>query len=134
MRGRPQTPFDVAKATGRTIVNPERYRERETAAGYLARMPGIGDAPWNMEEDVRAIWREISAGLPWLRGHHREIFAIYCHLVARMRAGELSVVVIDKIRQYSNLLGTNPSVDHKFVIAMLEENGGEDGGDAGLFN
>lgn len=88
------------------------------AKEVVSKLPGIGPAPDYLSFEEAKVWDDIAVNMPWLRANHREIFACYCAVVAQFRSGTRTAEIVDKIRHFSNLLGSNPKSDRNIAATM----------------
>lgn len=96
--GRPRTPISIADISGATRKNPQRYRERRTAAQIKQR--GIGKPPKEWVDGAKTnarcatlvgIWKEIVGQdvLHVLNLSHRILVENTCHLMYKIRRASM---------------------------------------------
>ena len=103
---RPRTPLAKAKATGRILHDPKRFKTRKEPKGIAP----LGDPPkWIKNANQREAWETLAAELPWLNRSHRTLVAIASDLRGKLMAGEdLSVNAMNLLRLLLSQMGGTP--------------------------
>jgi hypothetical protein len=70
---RPRTPLAKAKATGRTLHDPGRFKNRKepTVKDPLGKPP-----KWMKDVSQIEAWQTLASEIPWLNSSHRAIVSI----------------------------------------------------------
>lgn len=119
---RHRTPLIKAQTTGRTLRNPQRFKNRKEPPS-----PGaLGDPPKFFKTDSqREAWRTFADELPWLNKSHRALVGIACEIRGRQIAGEeVGVKALSLLRMILGSMGATPSDASK--VQMPEEQDEED--------
>jgi hypothetical protein len=120
---RPRTPLAKAKATGRTLHDPKRYRTRKEPNGIAP----LGAPPkWMVKKHQLEAWKTFADELPWLNRSHRTLVAIACDLRGKLMAGEeLPVNAMNLLRLLLSQMGGTP-VDASRITLPDDEDDNED--------
>jgi phage terminase small subunit len=108
---RPRTPIAKAEATGRTVHDPQRYRDRKEPAnkplGEPSRM-----LKFNEPEAYKAFKRE----LPWLTEGDRIVVEAASMLRARLMSGSRDPKVIGQLLALCREMGATPATRSKIHV------------------
>jgi hypothetical protein len=116
---RPRTPLAKAKATGRTLHDPKRYKSRKepTSQGPLGKPP-----KWMKNESQREAWETFADELPWLNHSHRALVGIAFEIRGKLIAGEeVSVNGLNLLRLCLGQMGANPVDSSKVTLPEDDE-------------
>lgn len=123
MAGRPRLPDAVAKATGATAKNPQRFTGRGEP-----KVSGLGSPPQRLSPEEQCAWRTLAEEIPWLGSSDRQVVAVACRLIARFDANDLSIGGMTELRQIMTQLGATPAARSK--VAAPKDDDDEDPADA----
>jgi hypothetical protein len=116
---RPRVPLAKAKATGRTLHDPQRFRNRiEPASGGP-----LGTPPnWMKNVSQREAWETFADELPWLNRSHRALVSIASQIRGKVISGdEVSVNGLNLLRLCLGQMGATPSDASKVTLPEKEE-------------
>lgn len=117
---RPRTPIAKARAEGRHLKNPQRYRRNEPSAAPL------GDPPSWLSDAQAAVWHQFAGALPWLNHSHRALVEISSVVRARLTTGEdIGVQALNLLRLSLGSMGLTP-VDASKVAWAADDDGHDD--------
>jgi hypothetical protein len=110
---RARTPLAKAEATGRTIINPARFRDRKEHASQPLGEPSVEIGPAEAE-----CWARFKAELPWLTEADRTVVECACVLRAKLLFGEdgIQVKEIAQLRICLNEMGATPASRSKVAV------------------
>jgi hypothetical protein len=111
---RPRVPLQKAEATGRTLRNPGRFKNRiePPCGGPLGKPP-----KWLAKPHEQEAWDTLAADLPWLNKSHRTLVALASGLLARQIAGdEVGVKALNLLRMMLGSMGATPSDASKVMM------------------
>jgi hypothetical protein len=117
---RPRTPLAKATATGRTLHDPKRYKDRcePPSRGPLGKPPKWMKRPTQIDA-----WNTFADELPWLNKSHRSLVAIASDIRGRLVAGEeLSVNSMNLLRLTLGQMGATPVDSSKITLPEDEDN------------
>ena len=115
---RARTPLAKAEATGRTIHDPQRFRDRkEPSSGPLGEPPRM--LKTKLELEAWEILRRRAGA--WLRERDEPVAAVWCRLHASLTCGNTDLKVYDRFLTYSRELGLTPSSASKVHVPDAEE-------------
>jgi hypothetical protein len=120
---RPRTPLAKAKATGRTLHDPGRFKNRKEP---VVKDP-LGKPP-NYMKDASQIeaWQTLASEIPWLNSSHRAIVSIASQVFGKQIAGEeVSVNGLNLLRLCLSQMGVTP-VDASKITLPDEDADDED--------
>jgi hypothetical protein len=119
---RPRTPLAKAKATGRTLHDPGRFKNRKEP---VVKHP-LGKPPkWMKNASQIEAWKTLASEIPWLNSSHRAIVGIASQLLGKLIANEeISVNGLNLLRLCLSQLGATPVDASK--ITLPEEEDDED--------
>lgn len=113
---RTRLPQSKAEASGATIKNPGRFKDRK-----VPKARALGIAYSNMTDDEKSVWDEMAGDMPWLNAGHRVLVRLACHHTARLNGGgDFGVSATQVLSSILSKLGATP-VDETKV------NHGDDG-------
>lgn len=114
---RARTPTAKAEVSGRTEINPARFKDRKAPQ----RVRPVGEPYARMTDEQKACWDEFRSELPWLNSGHRTILRMACILAARMDTEpEFGVQATQALSSILSKLGATPADESKV------NHGGED--------
>jgi hypothetical protein len=119
---RHRTPLAKAKATGRILHDPKRFKNRKEPPpnGPLGKPP-----TWMKNKTQIEAWNTFAEELPWLNHSHRAIVGIASDIRGRLMAGEeLSVNALNLLRLTLGQMGATPVDSSK--ITLPEDKDDED--------
>jgi hypothetical protein len=119
---RPRTPLAKAKATGRTLHHPKRFKNRKepTVKDLLGKPP-----KWMKDVSQIEAWQTLASEIPWLNSSHRAIVSIASQVFGKQIAGEeISVNALNLLRLCLSQMGATPTDASK--ITLPEEEDDED--------
>jgi hypothetical protein len=119
---RPRIPLIKAQTTGRTLRNPQRFKDRKDPPS-----PGaLGSPPkWFKTDAQKEAWNTFADELPWLNKSHRALVSIASEIRGRQIAGEdVGVKAMSLLRMILGSMGATPSDASK--VRMPEEQDDED--------
>ena len=104
---RARTPLAKAKATGRTIHDPQRFKDRKEP---VVKDP-LGDPPKYMKKaEQKEAWRTLASEIPWLNSSHRAIVGIAAEVLGKLIANEeVSLNALNLLRLCLSQLGATPT-------------------------
>jgi hypothetical protein len=104
---RARTPLAKAKATGRTLHDPQRYKNRSEP---FVKEP-LGDPPKYMKKaEQKEAWRTLASEIPWLNSSHRSIVGIASEIYGKLIANEeVSINALNLLRLCLSQLGATPT-------------------------
>lgn len=109
---RPRTPLAKAEATGRTIHDPQRYRDRKEPTNAP-----LGEPPRMVKTTLeREAWEALKRQGYWLTESHQGVAAVWCMLHARLVAGSTDLKVMAQFLTYSRELGLTPASASKVHV------------------
>jgi hypothetical protein len=119
---RPRTPLAKAKATGRTLHDPKRFKDRKEPA---VKDP-LGNPPrWMKNASQIEAWQTLASEIPWLNSTHRAVMGIAAQLLGKLIANEeISVNSLNLLRLCLSQMGATPVDASK--ISMPDEEDDED--------
>lgn len=106
---RNRTPKLKAEVAGRTLHDPQRFRDRPD---FKQARP-IGEPYANMTETEKAAWVELASEMPWLKSSHRVILRLACILIAKMDDATLGVSASHALSSVLSKLGGTPVDESK---------------------
>jgi hypothetical protein len=111
---RPRTPLAKAKATGRILHDPKRFKNR---AEPKSNGP-LGVPPkWMKNVSQREAWNTFADELPWLNQSHRSLVSIASEIQGKLIAGEeLSVNGLNLLRLCLGQMGGTPVDSSKITL------------------
>jgi len=113
---RPRTPIAKARAEGRHLKNPQRYRRNEPSAAPL------GDPPSWLSDAQAAVWHQFAGELPWLNHSHRALVEIASVVRARLQSGEeVGTKAMSLLRLCLSSMGATPVDASKVAWAADDE-------------
>lgn len=113
-----RTPMARAIATGRTLHDAKRFRNRREPESTGP----LGPAPAWMSRDQRTSWESFRSEVPWLNKSHRCITAIASIAQADLRAsGEFNVRMATLLRQCLASMGATPADASKVTMPSEEK-------------
>jgi hypothetical protein len=116
---RPRTPLVKAKATGRTLHDPGRFKNRKEppSTGPLGKPP-----KWMKSSTQIEAWNTFADELPWLNASHRSLVAIASDFRGKLIAGDdLNVNGLNLLRLCLGQLGATPTDSSKISLPDEEE-------------
>jgi hypothetical protein len=111
---RNRTPLAKAKATGRTLHDPARFKNRKEppSKGPLGKPP-----KWMKNANQIEAWNTFADELPWLNQSHRTLVAIACEIRGKLIAGdEVSVNGLNLLRLCVGQMGGTPVDSSKITL------------------
>ena len=116
---RQRTPNDKAEILGRTLKDPQRYRNRSNPL-----TDPLGTPPAWLTKEAKSKWRTLAAEIPWLRKSDRQLVAITATLGASLQADPLkNIAALSEYRRQLCALGGSPADRSKiFVPEQDDEN------------
>jgi hypothetical protein len=114
-----RTPLAKAKATGRTLHDPARFKNRKEPkpTGPLGPPP-----KWMKNPNQREAWQTFGDELPWLNSFHRTLVAIASELRGKLIAGEeLSVNGLNLLRLCLGQMAATPVDASKITLPEEED-------------
>jgi hypothetical protein len=124
--GNPRTPLAKAKATGRTVRDPARFKNRSEPT----KQRPLGKPSAGLSERQVEAWEAFKRELPWLMESDRTIVETASRLRADMwDSKDINIRAMTLLRQCLSLLGATPA-DRTRIYAPPEED--EDPADAYL--
>jgi hypothetical protein len=116
---RPRTPLAKAKATGRTLHDPGRFKNRKEP---MVKDP-LGKPPrWMKNASQIEAWNTLASEIPWLNSSHRAIVSIASQVFGKQIAGEeISVNALNLLRQCLGSMGATPSDSSKISLPDQEK-------------
>jgi|SRR5450755_3936662 hypothetical protein len=103
---RNRTPLAKAKATGRTLHDPARFKNRKEppSKGPLGKPPR-----WMTTANQIEAWKTFADELPWLNQSHRALVGIASGIRAKLMSGEdISVNGLNLLRLCLGQMGATP--------------------------
>jgi hypothetical protein len=103
---RPRTPLVKAKATGRVLHDPKRFKNRKEppSQGPLGKPP-----KWMKSATQIEAWSTFADELPWLNHSHRALAGIASDIRGKLMAGEdVSVNGLNLLRLCLSQMGATP--------------------------
>jgi hypothetical protein len=119
---RARTPLAKAKATGRILHDPKRFKNRKEPP-----IKGkLGDPPaWMKKASQIEAWRTLASEVPWLNSSNRAVVGIASEILGKLIANEeVSVNALNLLRLCLSQLGATP-VDAS-RISMPDDDDEED--------
>jgi hypothetical protein len=116
---RPRTPLAKAKATGRTLHDPGRFKNRKEPPpnGPLGKPPKWMKGPTQIEA-----WNTFADELPWLNRSHRALVGIASDIRGKLMAGDdLSVNALNLLRLTLGQMGATPVDSSKITVPEEED-------------
>jgi hypothetical protein len=116
---RPRTPLAKATATGRTLHDPKRFKNRKepTSTGPLGPPP-----KWMKNECQREAWETFAHELPWLNQSHRSLVGIASEIRGKLISGdEISVNGLNLLRLCLGQMGATPVDSSKITLPDEED-------------
>ena|SRR5258705_11938926 len=116
---RPRVPLIKAQVTGRTIRNPNRFKDRKEPKSNGP----LGDPPrWFKNQIQKDAWNTFRDELPWLNHSHRSLIEIAATIRARVMTGDdIGVKALNLLRQCLGQMGATPSDASKVNMPAGEE-------------
>jgi hypothetical protein len=108
---RPRTPLAKAEATGRTIHDPQRYRDRKEPANKP-----LGEPSRTLKLNELEVWEAFKIELPWLTEGDRSLVEQACMLRARLWAGSRDLKVMGRLTGILQQLGATPATRSKIHV------------------
>jgi hypothetical protein len=122
----PRTPLAKAKATGRTQVNPARFKTRKEPP----KQQPLGKPSRMLTDRQAEAWEAFRKELPWLMESDRRLVEVASKLTADMwDSTDINIRGMTLLRQCLSLMGATPA-DRTRIYAPPEED--EDPADAYL--
>ena len=120
---RPKTPLAKAKAAGRHLHDPARYKSRREP---VVKDP-LGPPPKYMKKASQIeAWNTLADEIPWLNNSHRAVVGIASEILGKLIANEdVSINGLNLLRLCLSQLGATP-VSASNVSQQEEENDDED--------
>lgn len=112
---RARTPLAKAKATGRTIVNPARFKDRKEP-----KSKPLGKPSPHLDEDQCRAWESFKREMPWLMESDRGLVEAASMLRAALWEG-LDVKVVTQLRICLSAMGGTPADRSKVGASDDEE-------------
>jgi hypothetical protein len=113
----PRTPLAKAKATGRTQVNPARFKSRKESP----KQRPLGKPSAGLSERQVEAWEAFKQELPWLMESDRTIVETASRLRADMwDSKDINIRCMTLLRQCLSLLGATPA-DRTRIYAPPEQ-------------
>lgn len=106
------TPLHIAEATGRTEVNPGRYKDRAIPDNAFLGEPSSGMSPRECD-----FWREVQPTFWWLREHHRYAFADWVRVRVELETEDnldKRIKLMNMSIKLGRLIGADPQSDQRF--------------------
>ena len=118
---RPRKPLQVARVTGATLRNPNRYSDRTEAF-----QGPVGDPYESMDARECQWWEQIASEFPWLTVSDRQALRELSEMLAerdnyRERRDPVPIGLRREIRLHLNAFGGNPSDRSKVALPELPE-------------
>jgi hypothetical protein len=119
---RNRVPLAKAKATGRTLHDPKRFKDRKEP---VVKDP-LGKPPkWMKNASQVEAWQTLASEIPWLNSNHRAVMGIASQLLGKLIANEeISVNGLNLLRLCLSQMGATPVDASK--ISMPDEEDEED--------
>jgi hypothetical protein len=116
---RNRVPLAKAKATGRTLHDPKRFKNRKEP---VVKEP-LGDPPkWMTDKFQREAWKTLASEIPWLNSSHRAIVSIASQVFGKQIAGEeISVNALNLLRLCLSQMGATPTDSSKITVPDEED-------------
>jgi hypothetical protein len=111
---RPRTPLAKAQATGRTLHDPKRYKDRREppSQGPLGKPP-----KWMKKPSQIEAWMTLADEVPWLNHSHRAVVGIAAEILGKLIANEeVSVNGLNLLRLCLSQLGATPVDSSKITL------------------
>jgi hypothetical protein len=115
MRGHPRTPLDKAKATGRTSVNPARFKNRKEPQSVP-----LGDPPDELGLYECIMWNDFRREVPWLKESDRATVMVAAKLRAKLLTDDATDRDIGKLLSCLSRMGATPA-DRSRIYAPKED-------------
>jgi hypothetical protein len=112
---RARTPLAKAEATGRTDVNPARFRDRKEPESRPLGEPSI-----HLDDLQKCVWEAFKREIPWLMESDRAAVEGACVLRARLWEGCPETKDIAQLRILLSTFGGTPADRSKIVWAQGE--------------
>ena len=114
---RPRTPLAKATVEGRTLKDPQRYRDRREPA-----QTPLGDAPQWFNEAQALAWDAFRRELPWLVESDRALLEVVTPIRALISSGaEIGLTRLGLYRLCLAQLGASPADRSKVTMPDNEE-------------
>jgi hypothetical protein len=107
----PRTPLAKAEATGRTTVNPGRFKNRKEP-----KSKPLGKASPHLDELERKVWEAFKREVPWLTEADRTVVESACILRAKLWAGSKADTTIGKLLSLLGQIGATPASRSKVHV------------------
>jgi hypothetical protein len=112
---RPRTPLEKAEATGRTIHDPQRFRNRKEPANKP-----LGEPSRTLQFNEIEVWQAFKRELPWLTEGDRALVEQASMLRARLWSGSRDMKVMGRLTSILTQLGATPATRSKVHVQSEE--------------
>lgn len=121
---RPRLPAEKAEASGASIKNPGRFKDRSAPK----RTRPLGEPYARMTDDEKRAWEEYRAEMPWLNSSHRVLLRLACVWTARLDDPEadFGVSATQALSSILSKLGATPADETKVNHGDGEEEDEDD--------
>jgi hypothetical protein len=113
---RPRTPLAKAEATGRTIHDPQRFRERKEPSNAP-----LGEPSRTLQFNELDAWNAFKSELPWLTEGDRALVEQACMLRGRLWSGSRDLKVMGRLTSILTQLGATPAARTKIHVPEDKE-------------
>jgi hypothetical protein len=96
-------PSQIAKITGATAKNPQRYRDRANPA-----VEPLGPAPKSYDDEQREIWDNFNLNFPWLARSDRHLVRVAVDLQMMIDSGTAPIAAYAQMRLVLASMGGTP--------------------------
>jgi hypothetical protein len=116
---RNRVPLAKAKATGRTLHDPKRFKNRKEPKSNGP----LGPPPkWMKNASQIEAWQTLASDVPWLNSSHRAIVSIASQVFGKQIAGEeISVNALNLLRLCLSQMGATPTDSSKITVPEEED-------------
>jgi hypothetical protein len=101
---RPRLPQAKAEASGATVINPGRFKDRKTSK----RTRPLGEPYAAMTEAQASYWHDMSKDMPWLNSSHRLLLRLACMWAAKMDGDDFGISATNALSSILSKLGATP--------------------------
>jgi hypothetical protein len=113
---RPRTPLAKAAATGQTLRNPKRFKNRREPA-----VRPLGNPSTWLNEREQEVWAAFQHEVHWLTEADRATVENACVLRARIWDGERDEKVLGRMLSYLARMGATPADRTKVHVPKEDE-------------
>src|SRR5262249_53876164 len=102
---RHRTPLAKAEATGRTLINPDRFKDRKEPPNLVP----LGDPPEQFDEREAEVWDKFKVEVPWLMESDRAMVEVASKLRTKVLLGIASDKDYGKLLSCLSRMGATPA-------------------------